>query len=268
MKPILFPALGLLMACHLTAAEPEWKKELSPPAPGPWPALPSSTLDLQLSWNGMLDAGKLRIEFAPEDAKKPGVLVVRSSAASTGPAAALFPYQSHFWSELDPASLRPRYFHAVETGHRETVTTTTRHFADRVEAVEITKALHKKTDPERNERVFHHSPVFDMFSAMLQVRGHKLETGDSISFVIQPFDSPYLLRVRVIGREIHCGRNTIKLSVGMRKIDRKTLELRPYKKMKRDATLWLSDDKDRIPVELRAAVFIGDIRAVLTEFRK
>jgi hypothetical protein len=38
--------------------------------------------------------------------------------------------------------------------------------------------------------------------------------------------------------------------------------------MKRDATLWLSDDEDRIPVELRAAVFIGDVRAVLTNFRK
>ena len=56
--------------------------------------------------------------------------------------------------------------------------------------------------------------------------------------------------------------------MGMRKIDRKTLELLPYKKLKRDATLWLSDDADRIPLELRAAVFIGDIRATLTSHRK
>ena len=67
---------------------------------------------------------------------------------------------------------------------------------------------------------------------------------------------------------MHNDRKTIRLSVGMQKIDRKTLELRPYKKMKRDAMLWLSDDDDRIPVELRAAVFIGDVRAVLTGFRK
>lgn len=268
MKSALSLALVTLAAIHLAAAEPAWKNELSPPAPGPWPALPPCALDFQMSWKGMLDAGRLRIEFAPKDAAKRGSLVVRSSAASTGPAAVLFPYQSHFWSELNPASLRPKFFHAVETNRSETVTTTTRHFADRVEAVEITKALHEKSDPKRSERVFHHRPVFDIFSAMLHVRSCKLETGDRITLVIQPFNSPYLLRVKVLGREIHNERKTIRLSVGMRKIDRKTLELRPYKKLKRDATLWLSDDKDRIPLELRAAVFIGDIRAVLTDFRK
>jgi hypothetical protein len=54
----------------------------------------------------------------------------------------------------------------------------------------------------------------------------------------------------------------------MHKIDRKTLELRPYKKLKKDATLWLSDDADRIPVELRATAFIGDVRATLTAHTK
>jgi hypothetical protein len=54
----------------------------------------------------------------------------------------------------------------------------------------------------------------------------------------------------------------------MRKIDRKTLELLPYKKMQSDATLWLSDDDARIPVEFRAAVFIGDIRATLADYQK
>jgi hypothetical protein len=267
MKLLHFLALGSLALCQATLAEPEWKKELTSSEPGPCSKLPPCTLGMQISWKGMLDAGRLRIEFDPADAVKPGVFAVRSSAASTGPATLLFPYQSHFWSELDPASLKPRFFHAVETDHREKVTTTVRHFADRVETLEITEALHKKASPERSERVFHHGPVFDIFSAMLHVRGQKLEDGDAITLVIQPFDNPYLLRVKVLGREVHRDRKTIKLSMGMRKIDRETLNLRPYKKMKGDATLWLSDDENRIPVELRAAVFIGDIRAVLTDFR-
>ena len=112
------------------------------------------------------------------------------------------------------------------------------------------------------------SPIFDIFSAMLFIRSQKLDNGDAITQVIQPFDSPYLLKVKVAGREVHNGRNTIKLTVGMRKIDRKTLELKPYKKLKSDATMWLSDDADRIPVELRAAAFIGEVRATLTAHRK
>jgi hypothetical protein len=215
----------------------------------------------------MLNSGKVRIEFAPRDAKKPGSFVVRSSASSLGPAAGLFPYQNSFWSELDPATLKPRFFHAVETDKKETVTTTTRHFPDRVECTETTKP-NPKGAATRSDRIFRFAPVFDIFSAMLHVRSQKLEAGDLITLVVHPFDNPYLLRVKVVGRELHLDRKTIRLSVGMRKIDRNTLELRPYKKMKSDATLWLSDDTDRIPVEFRAAVFIGDVRAILSGFRK
>jgi len=256
-----------LASASIVSADPAWKKELTSPEPGAHPAIPASTLDLQVSWKGMVDSGKLRVEFAPKDAKKPGSLVVRSFASSLGAAAVLFPYHSSFWSELDPASLKPRFFQAEESDNKESVTTTTRHFADRVETHEVTKVAKKGTETEK-DRLFKFAPVFDIFSAMLHVRSQKLDTGDQINLVVHPFGTPYLLRVKVEGREAHLDRKTIRLSVGMRKIDRKTLELLPYKKLKSDATLWLSDDNDRIPVEFRAAVFIGDVRATMTGFQK
>lgn len=257
----------LYSAASLTAADPAWKKELTSADPGNHPPIPASTLDLQVSWKGMVDSGKLRVEFAPKDAKKPGALVVRSSASSLGAASTLFPYHSSFWSELDPASLKPTFFHAVEADSKESVTTTTRHFPDRVETHEITKVAKKGTETEK-DRLFRFAPVFDIFSAMLHVRSQKLDTGDRINLVVHPFGTPYLLRVKVEGREAHLDRKTIRLNVGMQKIDRKTLELLPYKKLKSNATLWLSDDDDRIPVEFRAAVFIGDVRATMTGFQK
>ena len=103
---------------------------------------------------------------------------------------------------------------------------------------------------------------------MLHVRSQKLDTGDQITLVVHPFGTSYLLRVKVQGRELHNGRNAIRLTMGMRKIDRKTQELVAYKKLKKDATLWLSDDAERIPMEFRAAAFIGDVRATLTGHRK
>lgn len=39
----------------------------------------------------------------------------------------------------------------------------------------------------------------------------------------------------------------------------------PYKK---PVTLWLSDHADRVPLELRANVYIGDVRAILTKHTK
>jgi hypothetical protein len=256
-----------LATAHLAAAEPPWQKDLSPASPGAFPPIPAGTLDLQVSWKGMIDSGKLRLELAPRDAAKPGAYIVRSSATSTGLAAAIFPYQNSFWAELDPSSLKPRLFHAVESDSGEATTSDTRYFSDRVEFQETTKDLSNGKTSRKN-RVFKFAPVFDIFSAMLHVRSQKLADGDQIALVVQPFGTPYLLRVKVRGHEVHLDRKTIRLTVGMRKIDRKSLELLPYKKMKNDATLWLSDDADRIPVELRAAVFIGDVRASLTGYRK
>lgn len=249
------------------SAEPAWKKELTPDKPGTHAPLPSCSLDLVLSWKGMVDSGRIHMDVAPKDVDKPGNYVIRSTATSTGAAATLFPYQNSFWSELDPASMKPRYFHAVEKDNKETVTTTTRHYQDRVETSEITKP-NKGGRESKQDRVFGFAPTYDIFSAMMHIRGQKLETGDQINLVVHPFGTPYLLRVKVLGRENHMERKAIRLSVGMRKIDRKTLELKPYKKLNSDATLWLSDDENRIPVEFRAAVFIGDVRATLTGFKK
>lgn len=259
----------LLLACLNTslAAEPAWKKQLTPDQPGGHAPLPSCSLDLVLSWKGMVDSGRIRMEVAPKDVKKPGQYIIRSNAASTGAAAALFPYQNSFWSELDPASMKPRYFHAVEKDNKETVTTTTRHFPDRVETREVTRP-NKGGKESSEDRVFEFAPTYDIFSAMMHIRSQRLSDGDQVNIVVNPFGTPYLLRVKVLGREKHMERKTIRMSVGMRKIDRKTLELKPYKKLNSDATLWLSDDENRIPLEFRAAVFIGDVRATLTGFKK
>jgi hypothetical protein len=265
-RPMRALILLWLVAVPLAAA-PAWQRELTPAKPGAWPAIQPSALEYQVSWKGMLDSGRLRMEFAPRDAHKPGMIVVRSTARSTGPASRLYPYQSHFWSEIDSASLRPRYFHAVETDRREMETTIVRHHKGRVVAKETSKPLRKGPTVERTQE-FRFDDIYDIFSAMLHVRSQELAIGERIALVVHPFDNPYLLDVRVAGREIHRERKTIRLTVSMRKIDRETHELRPYKKMKRPATLWLSDDEHRIPVELRAAVFIGDVRAVLTDFRR
>ncbi len=253
--------LFLLLTTFAVAA-PAWQAELTSPAPGPHALPPTSVLNYQISWKGMLKAGTVRIDLAPADAKKPGRYIVRSNSASTGAAALLFAYQSTFWSEIDPVTLRPRYFQAVETDAKETETTTVRHFRDRADSRQINRNL-KTGISKTSDESLRLSPLFDIFSAMLHVRSQKLQNGDRINLALLPFDTPYLLRVKVDGREIHNGRAAIRLTVGMRKIDRKTLELKPYKKLKRDATLWLSDDATRIPIELRAAVFIGDVRATL-----
>lgn len=256
-----------LLTMTTLAAAPTWEPELTSPAPGAFPLPAPTVLDFRVSWNGTVDAGKVRFEFAPPDVKKAGSYVVRSSASSIGAAAVLFPYVTNFWSEFSPATLRPRFFQGTENDNTEFVTTTVRHSPTQVESSEVTKQI-KSGTTKQQDRSFSYSPVFDLFSAMMLVRSQKLDNGDHHTLVIHPFATPYLLRVKVNGREMHNGKNTIRLTVGMRKIDRKTRELLPYKKLKQDATLWLSDDADRMPVELRAAAFIGDVRVTQISLKK
>lgn len=250
-----------------TSAAPEWSKELNSPAAGPHPPLAPTALEYRLSWRGTINAGTMRMEIAPRDAKKPGRLVIKSSARSTGAAARLFPYSHHFWAEMHPATLKPAFFQGEETDRRETTTTTVRYFADRVESRERNVAL-RDGKSKTKDRTFRHRDAHNIFSAMLHIRSQDLSKGRKHIILCQPFDSPYLVTVESHGSEIHEGSRAIRCTVSMRKINRDTLKLEPYKKLRRPATLWLSDDADRVIVELRAAVFIGDVRAVLVKNEK
>jgi hypothetical protein len=246
---------------------PAWESEITLREAGSRPLIESCSLDFTLSWKGMLKAGTMHIDFAPPDAKKPGSFVTKSSASSQGAAAILFPYKLNYWSEIDPKTLRPKYFHSTEIDDVESIVTTNRYSSGKTKVNEVSTKV--KTGAVATEAyTFPIGPAYDMFSAILSLRSKKLDPGDEHTLLLVPLKTPYLLKVRVEAKEKHMERDAIRLSFSLRKIDRKSHELVPYKKLKKPVTLWMSDDKDRIPLELRASVYIGDVRAVLTDFKK
>lgn len=256
-----------LAATGLAAAGPEWQRDVTSPNLGNHPRLEPIALDYQASWKGVLNSGHMHMEFGPPDEKKPGAYVVKAYARSQGAAAQLHPYQFDAWAEIIPSTLRSRYIRTSETDKNGKEVSIVRYFPDRVECLTTYKPSDGGTTGTAS-RTFNHPGIFDLFAVMLHIRSQPLADGDHINIVIQSTDQPYLLKVRCLGREVHNGQKTIKLSVGMLKIDRETQELRPYKKLKRDATLWLSDDYDRVPLELRADIFLGDVRVVLMQRQK
>lgn len=259
--------ITLLLSAACACAAPAWEAELSPIKRGVHPPITPSTIDFSLSWKGMLNAGSLRIEFAPKGEKKQGVFVIKSSASSKGAASTLFPYSHSYWAEIDPASLGSRYFHATETDSKESVVTSNRYGSSKVAVHEVTTDT-KSGGTATKSLSFPYGSARDMFSTILYIRSQKLDPGDQHTLLLIPFTTPYLLKVTVEAKERHLGRDCLRLSFALQKINRKTLELGVYKKLKKPATLWLSDDADRIPIELRAAAYIGDVRAIMTGFTK
>lgn len=262
-----FSMIGsLVVAGGVAAAEASWQSSLTPFTPASHPPLAPCKLDYRVSWKGILDSGAIHLEFGSPHVKKPGSFVATFSGSSQGAAAALYDFKGWYWSEMHAGSLRPKLFHTIEEIHDRRVTYQLDYETKGVEWSRKTRHLSKGHEYE-NKGTFAFTPVHDLFSAMLFVRGRKLANGDDIAFVIQPGDDPYLVNIHVGGRELHEGRAAIRMAVTMRKIDSASLNLLPYAKLKQ-ATLWLSDDADRIPLEIRAAVFIGDVRVILVNHAK
>lgn len=252
-------ALLLVLAVPALA---DWKSQVTPPRLGPQPRLAPIQVDYKLSWNGMLNAGKLTFTFGKPDPSFPSDYVSRASGGSSGIAGKLYPCKIAYVSRMDPATLRPRAFTGVQDEGKEVTTTSSKWAGPRVSTTQVTRNTRKGTETNLKGE-FRFTPVHDLFSAMLHVRSHKLNNGDSLTLPLMPTNKPYLLRVKVLGREQLNGRNTIKMSVALQKIDPKSQALLPYKKMK-SSTLWISDDAHRIPVEVRSEVFIGDVRMTLS----
>jgi hypothetical protein len=83
--------------------------------------------------------------------------------------------------------------------------------------------------------------------------------------VVYPATSAYLATVTVVGREkisVHAGTyNAIKLDLQLKRVG-KHFELEPHRKFRR-ATIWVSDDAERLPLRIEAQIFVGTVWAEL-----
>jgi len=259
MKLYLPLCLTFLISLHSLQG---WQQSIPAFKPSSFQALKPCKLQYSLSWNGALKAGTLYFDFGKKDKRYPQSFITQAYGKSIGPAALLFPYQFNITSFTSNKHYQPAVSVAFEDDGTEQNTITNSFKPSGVLSTEKSTLIKKKRT-STTRRSFSYTNSHDAISAMLYIRGRKLQKGDQINLCIHPFKSPYYANITVLGRETHRKRQCIKLDIKLRKIDPKTLKLKTYKKMK-SATLWISDDPYRIPIELRSEVFIGDIRAVLT----
>jgi len=248
---------------------PEWLKEITLLKPGREPPLKPCRVRYSLSWNHLINAGEASIMMRDGETgsgASRNILIGEASARSSGPARLLWTYDCELKSEVDKTSFRPLWFEHSETENRETVSYRTDFKPDRV------VTLRREVEPETGKvkskkRTFKYANVYDLLSSILCLRSLPLKDGETITGVIQPFDSPYLVSFEVQGRESRKyqgkDQDTIRLGVKIQKIN-KDLTLKAYKKMK-TATLWVSEDEYRLPMEIRADIFIGYVAATLVE---
>lgn len=271
----LLAGLGILTLCfpavqavkNTKQFEPQWMGEVTKAVPGKFQDVPPCELSYNLSWNGLIKAGEAKLKLGLRDPEKPNHLLGICEGESAGFAKRLWFYKNLFRSQVDSESLRPIYFEATETEKKEKVTTKAI-FRDGV--VTSTERVEERSSgsAETKERTFAYEHAHDLLSSVLYLRSHPLNDGDQINLVIHPFKSAYFAKFRVLGRETFESamgkQKAIKLDIKLFKIDRDDLELKSYDKFK-EATIWISEDVYRMPLEIRSKVFIGSVRATLAE---
>lgn len=122
---------------------------------------------------------------------------------------------------------------------------------------------------ETKTKQFVFSNLFDLHSAALYLRSQPLKQGSAYRLAVYPGTNAYLATVTVLGREkvsVRAGSyNAIKLDLHLKRIG-KNLELEPHRKFRR-ATIWVSDDTERLILRIEAQVFVGTVFAELQAVR-
>ena len=254
----------IFSASLLTAIAPglfaqDWQASLHDPAPGVFPAVRAMHATYRFGWRGITAAA------ADVDVTKPGNHVVLEGKVRTvDMVKTLWNFEAVHVATADATSLHPI---AVKQTERVRSKQTLTSLAFDPQGVTSTRGK----DSAKAKRL-NMPNLFDLQTALLFVRSQPLQNGNSYRFVVFPAKDPYLITASVNRREkitIAPGTfDSIAIDVQLSKIGRDK-NLVPYKKFKK-ATVWLSDNPDRLLLRAEAEVFIGSVFAELqsVEFDK
>ena len=217
-------------------------------------------LQYELSWNGRVKAGTVDIKFGLKDPRYKGYYVAQGWGGATGWASALYPFAFSYTGFLHPRTLRPVQFHGTENERGKKAVY---QFRFKKGGAIGTKVRTKRGKSSTDQRSFSYSDPLDLFSALLQIRSLPLTVGQTYRLPFQPVGRPYLATIKVLKKENHLGRAALKMDVALQRITESNL-LEDYEKLK-SSTLWLSNDAWKIPLEVRAKVYVGDVRMRLVD---
>ena len=250
-------------------ADDSWKEDVMTGPPGEFPMLEPCQMTFNVGWNGVLKAGQADVVFdRAKEGELAGSIEAKAKARSTGAARLLWKYDGTHQSNLDPDTLRPVFISQKEVERKETVTYDTEFMGDFVFNKRVTTK--KDGEAETKDRVFEYPGMYDLISSVLYIRSQPMEKeGETYKLITFPFDNPYLITLTQLGKDPRKfeGKtiDAIKFDLDIQKIN-KNGSLKSYKDKIKSATVWISDDDRRLPLELRSEVFVGSIRATLAKY--
>jgi hypothetical protein len=252
----------LLLHTFSFGSAANWQSTLTKDPPGNFPELRPLRATYRFGWSGLTAAtGEVHFTKPSQDR-----LQLDGTGRTIGFVRALWKLDVNHHALANAETLRPVETRQTENYRSKKIATQLTFTNNRVTRARTEgqgSAVSTKT------RDFSFPNLFDLHSAMLYLRSQPLRDRSIHRVVVYPANSAYLATITVLGREkvsVRAGNYTaIKMDLQLNRIGKK-LDLEPHRKFRR-ATVWVSDDNDRILLRIEAQVFVGTVFAELESVR-
>jgi Protein of unknown function (DUF3108) len=257
---ILHAIFAFLVFCSSSFAD-NWQATLSKDPAGDFPELRPLRASYRFGWSG-LTAATGDIHFTKPSENR---FQLEGTGRTIGLVRALWKLDVNYQAVASAETLRPIETQQTESYRSKKIAT---HLTFTNNGVTRARTEGKGAAVAKT-RQFNFPNLFDLFSAMLYLRSQPLKDRSVYRVVAYPATNAYLATLTVTGREkvsVHAGSyNAIKLDLQLKRIG-KHLQLEPHRKF-RHATIWVSDDAERLLLRIEAQVFVGTVFAELQSVR-
>lgn len=239
---------------------------LKAPSPEQEPAFKSGEwFKFRMSYSGWFKAGEATLKVDEKKLNGKSVYHVVGKGKTTGPVNLFFKVRDRYESYFDKETGAPYKFirKIDEGGHTKDIEIEFNH--EEQKAV-VNNKKHKKIKTIATEK-----DVQDMVSMYYYLRNSidtdNLKIGDEIKTNMFFDEENYGFKLKYLGKE------TIKVDINGSRVKVKSLKFRPYVmagrvfKEEESLTLWVSADKNKIPLKIKADLAVGSLRADLEEFK-
>ncbi|MCS6915159.1 MAG: DUF3108 domain-containing protein [Myxococcales bacterium] len=208
---------------------------------------------------GPIESGRARLAIAPPVPGPQGRQIhIVGEAEAVGLARVLTGLHDDYRLVLDADTLALRRLSLIEQGLRER--TVTAEFHGPEADIQVQRPGDQRRITSRLP-----APVRDPVAAFLVLRAARLADGDRLDLLVLDGTVLYEGHVEVVGRELlHAGGSqwpAIRLRCWGRRLQ---ADGRPTDRPPREATLWLSDDRLRLPLRLQGETDLGLAQVELT----
>jgi hypothetical protein len=255
--PTFVAAILLFAISRALIAAPEWEATLTKDPPGNFPPLRPVRTNYHFGWSGITaGTGDLHLTKTEKHFQ------FEAAGKTIGFVRALWRLDASYRGTVDADTLRPIESKQTEIYRKKKLITDLSFTNSGVTRVRTEVPASGKTSIPV---AFNLPGLFDLQSAWLYLRSQPLTDHSVYRIAVYPATSAYLTTVTVLGRErvsVHAGSyNAIKVDLQLKHVGKK-MQLEPHKKFRR-ATIWISDDENRIPLRIEAQIFVGTVFAEL-----